>query len=41
MKIKNTTAVDITVVETFKKTTTLTPGQEVNIDPATTLIEIA
>ena len=41
MKIKNTTAVNVVLVETFKKTTTLTPGQEANIDPATTLIEIA
>ena len=41
VKVKNTTAGSITVVEYIKKTTELAQGEEVEIDPATTLIEIA
>lgn len=39
MKIKNTTAGNLTVAEILKRTT-LVPGQEIDVDPATTVIEI-
>lgn len=39
VKIVNNGSTDITVVEVVKKTT-LTPGDEVEIDDATTIIEL-
>lgn len=40
MKIKNTTANDILLVEFSEKQTTLAPGDEMEIDPTTTMVEI-
>ncbi|GAI19762.1 unnamed protein product [marine sediment metagenome] len=42
MKIKNTDAsANLKIIEIITKETTLTPGQELETDPNTTIVEIA
>lgn len=41
VKLKNTTSTNITVVEILGvKETTLAPGEELEVDPSTTVVEI-